>query len=114
MALTKGRGRLQLVLPAMAHWQKGDKDQARNWFDKAVAWTEEKAPNDAGLRQFWAEAAELLGQPGPDAAGAGSPAASRGGVTCARIADRDAKLTASSSSSTTMRSGLTEGAVDGE
>ncbi len=52
---------------ALAHWQTGDKDEARKWFHKAVDWTKEKAPNDVELRRFWEEAAALLGQPGPDA-----------------------------------------------
>ena len=59
---------------AMAHWQNGDREQARRWFDKAVAWTRAKAPNVPGLRRWWSEAAELLGQPGPDASGPIPPA----------------------------------------
>jgi len=59
-------------LQDMAHWQKGEKDEARKWFDKAVASTKEKGPRNVELRQFWAEAAVLLGQPGLDASGAGS------------------------------------------
>ncbi len=62
-------------LQAMAHCQKGDKGEARKWFDKAVAWTKEKDPKNAELRQFWAEAADLLGQPGPGASGTDSPVA---------------------------------------
>ena len=50
---------------AMALWQKGEKDRARTYFDKAVAWTREKEPKNKELLMFWAEAAELLGQPGP-------------------------------------------------
>jgi serine/threonine-protein kinase len=46
---------------AMAHWQKGNKDEARKWFDKAVAWTLEKDHKNEELHQFWNEAAELLG-----------------------------------------------------
>jgi len=69
MELRKGNGAYNWFFQAMAHWQKGDKDEARKWFDKAVAWTTEKGPKNAELRQFWAEAAELFGQPGP-----GSPA----------------------------------------
>jgi tetratricopeptide (TPR) repeat protein len=42
---------------AMAHWQLGHKDEARNWYDKAMqkekVWPEE-------LRRIRAEAAELL------------------------------------------------------
>ena len=33
----------------MALWQKGDKDEARKWFDKAVAWTKEKDPKNVEL-----------------------------------------------------------------
>jgi hypothetical protein len=58
---------------AMAHWQKGDKDEARKWFDKAVAWTKEEDPKNAELLRFWVEAAELVGRPGPDAPGPRSP-----------------------------------------
>jgi eukaryotic-like serine/threonine-protein kinase len=50
---------------ALAMWQKGEKDKARDWFDKAVARTREKDPKNVELLQFWKEAAALLGQPGP-------------------------------------------------
>jgi tetratricopeptide (TPR) repeat protein len=50
---------------ALAHARKGARDQATTWFDKAVAFTKEKAPKDPELLRFWAEAAKLLGQPGP-------------------------------------------------
>ncbi len=59
---------------AMARWQQGGRDEARKWFDKAVAWTKEKYPDNAELRQFWAEAAELLGQPGPSTTSSTAPA----------------------------------------
>ena len=75
-ALQNGVDAFNGFLTALAHWQKGDKDQARTWFDKAVAWMREtQSPKNPLFRQLWTEAAELLGQPGPDAAGAGSPAA---------------------------------------
>jgi eukaryotic-like serine/threonine-protein kinase len=54
---------------AMAHAQKGEKDEARKWFDKAAAWTMEKDPKNAELLGFWKEAAELLGERGPTAPG---------------------------------------------
>jgi tetratricopeptide (TPR) repeat protein len=71
MALKNGGDPFDWFFLAMAHWQKGDTDEARNWFQKAVASTEEKDPKNSELRQFWTEAAELLGQPGP------APAATR-------------------------------------
>jgi tetratricopeptide (TPR) repeat protein len=75
MALRNGGVASDWFFLAMAHWQKGENDEARRRFDMAVAWTKEKDPKNAELRQFWTEAAELLGQPGPVAAGTGSPAA---------------------------------------
>ena len=46
---------------AMAHWQLGEKDEARQWYDQAVEWMEQKQPDNDELRRFRAEAAELLG-----------------------------------------------------
>jgi tetratricopeptide (TPR) repeat protein len=46
---------------AMAHWQLGDKPQARSWYDKAVPWMEKNQPGDEELLRFRAEAAALLG-----------------------------------------------------
>jgi eukaryotic-like serine/threonine-protein kinase len=54
---------------ALAHWQLGEKEKARTWFDKAVAWTKEKRPKNAELFQFWKEAAKLLALPGPSEPG---------------------------------------------
>jgi tetratricopeptide (TPR) repeat protein len=50
---------------AMAHWQLGDKEQARKWYDQAVRWMDKNKPQDEELRRFRAEAAELLGIPEP-------------------------------------------------
>ena len=74
MALRSGGDASDWFFLALACWRQGEKDEARRWFEKADAWTKEKDPKNAELRQFWTEAAELLGQPGPDAAGKGSPA----------------------------------------
>jgi non-specific serine/threonine protein kinase/serine/threonine-protein kinase len=46
---------------AMAHWKLGDKEQARRWYDKAVAWMEKNQPQYTEFRRYRAEAAELLG-----------------------------------------------------
>ena len=72
MKLRRGGSADDWFFQAMARWQKGEKDEARKWFDKAVAWTKEKDPKNTELHQFCSEAAELLGQAGPEAAGAGS------------------------------------------
>jgi len=46
---------------AMAHWQEGEKDQARQWYDKAVDTMEKNHSQDDELRRFRAEGAALLG-----------------------------------------------------
>jgi tetratricopeptide (TPR) repeat protein len=73
MALQNGGAAWDWFFLAMAHAQMAEKDEARKWFDKAVVWTKEKDSRNSELRQFWTEAAELLGQPGPDAPRPGSP-----------------------------------------
>jgi len=45
---------------AMAHWQLGEKDKAREWYDRAVLWMEKNQPKNEELRCFREEAAELL------------------------------------------------------
>jgi serine/threonine-protein kinase len=75
MTLRNGGAASDWFFLAMAHWQQGEKGPARKWFDKAVAWTKEKDPKNTELRGFWKEAAELLGRPGPEPPGTGSPAA---------------------------------------
>ena len=45
----------------MAHWQLGDKDNAREWFAKAVQWMENGIKDNAETKRFRAEAAALLG-----------------------------------------------------
>lgn len=80
IALTNGLDGSNGFFLAMVLWQKGDKDEARKSLDKAVAWTKEKDPKNVDLRQFWAEAAELLGQPGPGTKGGTSPAEDQPGT----------------------------------
>jgi WD40 repeat protein/serine/threonine protein kinase len=36
---------------AMAHWQKGEKEQARRWYDKATDWMEKNGPKDLVLQR---------------------------------------------------------------
>ena len=47
---------------AMAQWQLGAKDKAREWYDKSVQWMAKSKKDDAELKRFRAEAAALLGQ----------------------------------------------------
>jgi hypothetical protein len=46
---------------AMAHWQLGDKEKARHWYDKGVRWVQRNHPKDEELDRFDAEATALLG-----------------------------------------------------
>ena len=46
---------------AMARWQRGENDQARQWFDKAVNRIDSNKSQYEDLRRFRAEAAALLG-----------------------------------------------------
>jgi tetratricopeptide (TPR) repeat protein len=48
---------------AMAHWQLGEKDKARDWYDRAVDWMAKNQPQNKELKRFRAEAEELLGIP---------------------------------------------------
>ena len=45
----------------MAHWQVGEKEQARKEYRQAVQWMEKHQPQNEELRRFRAEAAKLLG-----------------------------------------------------
>jgi serine/threonine protein kinase/tetratricopeptide (TPR) repeat protein len=46
---------------AMAHWQRGNQADARQWYERAVQWMEKNNPKDAELRCFREEASKLLG-----------------------------------------------------
>ena len=52
---------LDLFPRAMAHWQLGEKEKARDFYDRAVVWMEKNKPDNEELHQFRDEAAELLG-----------------------------------------------------
>jgi serine/threonine protein kinase/WD40 repeat protein len=45
---------------AMAHWQLGNKDEARKWCDQALGWMVKNKSQDEELRRFRAEAEGLL------------------------------------------------------
>ncbi len=46
---------------AMAHWQLGDKEQARRCYREDAEWMDRNAPRDEELLRFRAEASQLLG-----------------------------------------------------
>jgi tetratricopeptide (TPR) repeat protein len=45
---------------AMAHGHLGEKEEARKWYDRAIAWTDKNNPNDEEVRRFREEAAKVL------------------------------------------------------
>ena len=61
MDLRKGGDSSDWFFLAMAHWQLGEKDKARKWFDQAAEWMDKNQPKNGELRRFRAEAAELMG-----------------------------------------------------
>jgi tetratricopeptide (TPR) repeat protein len=67
-AQAKGGDAWDFLFLAMAHQQLGQSDEARQWYDKAVAWLEQNQQSveknkttQAELRRFRTEAAQLLG-----------------------------------------------------
>jgi tetratricopeptide (TPR) repeat protein len=61
VTLTNGGTSFDYFFLAMAHWRLGDKEKARSWYEKAIAWMHKNRLDDEELRRFRAEAAELLG-----------------------------------------------------
>jgi serine/threonine-protein kinase len=68
MDMREGGDSFDWFFLAMAHAQLGHKEEARSWYDRAVAWMDKNAPRSDELRRFRAEAAKLLGLPAGDAA----------------------------------------------
>jgi eukaryotic-like serine/threonine-protein kinase len=60
MELSKGGDANDWFFLAMAHWQLGNKEEARKWYDQAVQWMEKNQPKDEELVRFRAEAEKLL------------------------------------------------------
>jgi eukaryotic-like serine/threonine-protein kinase len=60
MELRKGGDSLDWFFLAMAHWQLGDKEQARKWYEQALQWMQKNQPENEELLRFGVEAAELL------------------------------------------------------
>ena len=60
-----GGGAYDLFFLAMTYWHQGNSKEAREMYDRAVAWMEKNKPDDPELRKFRAEATTLLAQPAP-------------------------------------------------
>jgi serine/threonine protein kinase/tetratricopeptide (TPR) repeat protein len=61
MEVRKGGDSFDWFFLAMAHWQLGQRDEARKWYKKSVEWMEKNNPRDEELIRFRAEAEGLLG-----------------------------------------------------
>jgi Flp pilus assembly protein TadD len=59
--LRKGGDSFDFFFLALAQWQLGEKDKARAWYDRAVAWMDKNNPHDEELKRFRVEATALLG-----------------------------------------------------
>jgi hypothetical protein len=60
MELRQGGNSYDWFFLAMAHWQLGEKEKARDWYAKAGKWMDQNQPKNEELRRFRVEAAELL------------------------------------------------------
>jgi tetratricopeptide (TPR) repeat protein len=60
MELRKGGDSFDWFFLAMVHWQLGEKDKARTWFNQAAEWMDKNQPKNDELRRFRAEATELM------------------------------------------------------
>ena len=65
-ALDQEHQPLDYIFLAMAHWQKGDKVEAGQFFQKGVALFKNH-PQSREHKMLWAEAAKLLAMQGPPA-----------------------------------------------
>jgi tetratricopeptide (TPR) repeat protein len=59
--IRKGGDSFDWFFLAMAHENLGHRDQARQWYDKAVVWMEHNQKLNSELRRFRTEAVALLG-----------------------------------------------------
>jgi uncharacterized protein HemY len=60
--LRNGGDSFDFFFLAMAHWELNEEEEARAWYDRAVAWMDRNAPQNEELQRFRAEAATLLGR----------------------------------------------------
>jgi WD40 repeat protein len=60
MALRSGGDGFDWFFLAMAHWQLGNQEKAKQGFDQAVAWMDKNQPKNEELGRFRAEAEQLM------------------------------------------------------
>jgi serine/threonine protein kinase/Flp pilus assembly protein TadD len=64
MNLGKGGDCVDWFFSAMSHEKLGEKEKARQWYDRAIRWTAKTNSSDEEISRFRTEAAELLGVSG--------------------------------------------------
>jgi hypothetical protein len=72
--MSKGTDPTDFFFLAMAHWQRGDRNDAERVFQRAVEAARKDAPAQWEWRMIWAEAAERLGNPARDPTAYEAPA----------------------------------------
>ena len=65
--LDHGTKPLDFFFLSMAHWKRGERDQADRFFQQAVDAASKRPSVSLETKMFWAEAAQLLGKPRPRA-----------------------------------------------
>lgn len=70
--MDKGSDPTDFFFLAMAHWARGDKAEAEQFFQRGVDGASKGVADNSEWRTFWAEAAELMGKPAPQTAVRGS------------------------------------------
>ena len=80
MALGQGGTSFDWFFLAMAHWQLGNHDQARAWYEKSVAWMEKNSPrikswcpSTPRRRPCWAWTLRTRGEPDSEFRPVGPP-----------------------------------------
>ena len=61
MELRNGGDAFDWFFIGMAHWQLGQKEEARMQYERALQWMKENLPQESELRRFRSEAEALLG-----------------------------------------------------
>jgi tetratricopeptide (TPR) repeat protein len=66
--MNKGADPTDFSFLALAHWGRGNKAEADQFFQRGVDGAHKNLASQPEWRMFWAEAAKLLGKPAPPAA----------------------------------------------
>jgi len=91
MELRRGGDSTDWFFLAMAHEKLGDKEKARQWYDRATRWMDKNQATDEELRRFRAEATQVLGVDKKKKKAAGEPSPA-GGKPANRDRDRGSQL----------------------